>query len=281
MHSALRPIQYKLAAFDLDGTLIDSHKKLPEQNRKAVLQLIDCGVTIVIASGRPTYGIRPIAEMLQMNQTSGYILSYNGARIIDCSTGQTLSQAHFPRHLLPQLAAATKVLGGVLVTFDDANSTILAEQTNEWVLHEAWLNNQMPLRLVPDLCAAAPEHLPKCLVTAHPDVAGNIATALQQRFPQLEICRSAPFFIEIMPRGIDKATKLCELCNHLDIKAEQVVAFGDSYNDIDMLRWAGCGVAMQNAFAEVKQAADIIAPSNDECGVASFIMQNTKHLTAN
>lgn len=260
-----------MVAFDLDGTLTNSEKKLPEANLEAIRRLQDKGVVVVLASGRPSFGMSHLAEQLELKQRGGYILSYNGAKVIDCRTHGLVSETVFPRDVLPRLAELSTQLGGTLVTYDDPRDTILAVGTNEWVEHESWLNNQMNLEVVSDIDAVAPADLPKCMVTAHPDEAAQIAEALQAEFPQLDICRSAPFFIEVVGRGIDKAAKLAELAESLGIEQKEVVAFGDGYNDMGMLRYAGIGVAMANAFDEVKAVADFVTTSNDECGVAYAI----------
>lgn len=85
------------------------------------------------------------------------------------------------------------------------------------------------------------------------------------------VFRSEPFFLEIVPMGIDKAKGLSILLNKIGLKREELMAFGDGYNDIPMLQFAGMGVAMDNAADEIKKAADKVAPNNDDDGIAVFL----------
>ncbi len=258
----------RLVAFDLDGTLTNNQKRLTSATREALADLQARGIRVVLASGRPTYGILHLAQELDMAQHDGYILAYNGSKVVRCSDMQLVAETRFPRHLLPQLAQAARTLGAALVTYDDAHNLILATESNQWVDHESFLNNNMPTRIVDDIDAAAPAGLPKCMMTGEPDHMAEIVPELQKMFPELDICRSAPYFIEIVPRGIDKARKLDELAHMLGLAQQNVAAFGDGQNDLGMIRYAALGIAMDNAFDEVKAAADFVTLSNENDGVA-------------
>ncbi len=264
--------EIRLAAFDIDGTLTNSEKRLTQATRDAIAHLMDNGTTIVLASGRPSFGLHHLANELQMPTRGGYLLAYNGGKVLDCRDNHLMTETKFPRHLLPQLLAAAERHGCALVTYDDPNDLILASRRNEWVDHESQLNNSMPLRIVDNLDAEAPANVPKCLMAGEPDLLAKIVPLLQAEFSaELDICRSAPFFIEIVPKGIDKAAKLDELAHQLGLTSANVAAFGDGQNDLGMIRYAGLGIAMDNAFPEVKAAADFVTLSNDNDGVAHAI----------
>ena len=83
-------MKYKALALDLDGTLINSEKKLSTQNKKAVMEAAERGVHIILASGRPLFGIEPVAEALELSRVGGYILAYNGGNIINCKTKEVI-----------------------------------------------------------------------------------------------------------------------------------------------------------------------------------------------
>lgn len=87
---------YRLLVLDLDGTLTNSKKEISPRNLRTLLRLQQSGVRLVLASGRPTYGIVPLAEQLQMKEHNGYILSYNGGEIINWNTGELLYKTCFP-----------------------------------------------------------------------------------------------------------------------------------------------------------------------------------------
>jgi len=262
----------KLVVLDLDGTLTNSEKKLPKENYEALMHLQKKGVRIALASGRPTYGIQHLARELQLNDYNGYIMAYNGGFVIECKTGKAMSRNILPRDIFPQLQKASKELKADMITYDDANDTILTEtEGNKWIEHEAWLNNQMNLKVVTDINAAAPADLPKCLMVGEPEHMAKIEPLMQQRFPQLAIYRSSPFFLEIVPQGVDKAKSIDNLRRMINIEVDEIAAFGDGYNDISMVEYAGIGVAMANGCDEIKKVANFISLSNDEAGVAYAI----------
>ena len=89
-------MKYKALAFDLDGTLINSEKKLSTKNKKAVMEAAERGVHIILASGRPLFGIEPVAEALELSRVGGYILAYNGGNIINCKTKEVVYSRNFP-----------------------------------------------------------------------------------------------------------------------------------------------------------------------------------------
>lgn len=266
--------QCKLVALDLDGTLTNSEKVLPKKNKDALFKLQERGVKVVLASGRPTYGIMHLAKELNLQEFGGYIVAYNGSFIIECSTGKRISSTVFPRELLPQIESVAKQLNVEPLTYDDPTDTILAKTSdNKWIQHEAWLNNNMALRIVESLNDSAPMNIPKCLMVGDPDYMGKVEPQVRELFPMIDVYRSSPFFLEIVPKGIDKANSLETLSRIIGIRQEEMAAFGDGHNDINMIKYAGWGVAMSNACDEAKNIADFISLSNDDCGVAHAIKE--------
>lgn len=262
----------KLVVLDLDGTLTNSEKKLPKENYEALMRLQKKGVRVALASGRPTYGIQHLAQELQLKDYNGYIMAYNGGFVIDCKSGKAMSRNILPRELFAQLREASKEYDAAIITYDDANDTILTEtEGNKWIEHEAWLNNQMRLEVVENIDKAAPNELPKCLMVGEPEHMAKIEPLMQKRFPQLAIYRSSPFFLEIVPQGVDKAKSIDNLRKMIDIEVSEIAAFGDGYNDISMVEYAGIGVAMANGCDEIKKVANFISLTNDEAGVAYAI----------
>ncbi len=257
---------------DLDGTLTNSEKVLPQANYDALMRLQDKGVHVALASGRPSYGIRHLAQQLHLAEYNGYVLAYNGALITSCATNEVLFAQILPTDIIGALRNAAKELDVAMITYDDAADTILSEVNgNKWIEHEAWLNNQMNLKIVDNLVNAAPAKLPKCLMVGEPQRMAEVEPIVQKMFPQLAVYRSSPFFLEIVPQGVDKAASIEKLRTHLQIDVAQIAAFGDGYNDISMVAYAGIGVAMANGCDEIKQVANFVSVSNDECGVAYAI----------
>lgn len=263
----------RLIVLDLDGTLTSSEKVIPNDNLDALLQLQREGVKVALASGRPTFGIKHLADELHLAQFGGFILAYNGGFIIDCASGNYIQKSALPKDVLPRLVEAANRLDAAIITYDDAADTIISSVAgNKWIEHEAWLNNHMRLSVVDNFLAAAPDALPKCLMVGEPDHMVGVERAMKSEFPELDIYRSSPFFLEIVPKGVDKAKSLAVLGKHASISREDMIAFGDGFNDISMVEYCGVGVAMENGCEEIKKVADIIAPSNDDAGVATVLL---------
>lgn len=262
--------KYRLLVLDLDGTLTNSKKEISPRNLSTLIRLQQSGVRLVLASGRPTYGIAPLAEQLQMKQHGGFILSYNGGEIIDWSTGEVVYKNLLPDDVVPLLYNAAHQRNQAILTYD--NEYILTEHPDDpYVQKEAFLN-KMQVRPTNDFLQAAPLPLPKCLIVGHPDslieTEAHLSLTLQGR---ISVYRSEPYFLELVPLGIDKAASLAVLLEKLGMTREEMVAMGDGYNDLSMIKFAGMGVAMANAQEPVRKAADYVTLSNDEDGVAEAV----------
>ena len=134
------------------------------------------------------------------------------------------------------------------------------------------------MRRVDNFLQETPRPLPKCLIVGEPEQLINTETELSLRLQrQISVYRSEPYFLELVPLGIDKARSLAVLLEKTGITREEMIAMGDGYNDLSMIKYAGLGIAMGNAQEPVKAAADYIAPSNDEDGVAIAVEQHFLH----
>ncbi len=260
----------KIAVFDLDGTLTNSKKELSPRNKSALLRLQREGVRVVLASGRPTYGILPLAQELELNHYGGYILAFNGGVIIDCSTAKSVHSNVLPMELIAPLYEASKLYDTVILSYDGAE-IITEDSTNKYVGVESHLN-KMAVREVADFLEVITSPVPKCLAVGEPENVIRLEGELSQAYGEvMSIYRSEPFFLELVPLGIDKAQSLKVLLDVVGASREEMVAFGDGYNDLSMIEFAGVGVAMSNAQDVVKESADVVTLSNDEDGVAEYI----------
>lgn len=263
-------MQYKLLVLDLDGTLTNSKKIITPKTLKALFKAQEAGVKIVLASGRPTYGIEPIAKQLQLKKYGGYILSYNGGQIIDYKTGETLFQQVVPADEIPHLYEFSKKHGMAIMSYD-GNDIVTENPDDEYVIIEANINN-MPVRGVESFLATIQHPVTKCLIVGEPTRLAEVEKAAKLEFGEtINLFTSAPYFLECVPPGIDKALSIDRLIKRLNMTKENVVACGDGYNDLSMIQFAGLGVAMGNAQSGVIDAADFITLSNDEDGVAYVI----------
>lgn len=265
--------QFKTIVLDLDGTLTNSQKELSTRNRETLIKAQELGARVVLASGRPTYGIMPIAKQLRLEEFGGFILSFNGGVILDCKSSEKIYSSLLPDHLIRPLYEESRAEGCTILSYD--NELIITENASDkYVAHESFLN-KMEVREVESFLGAIHEPLPKCLAVGEPERVIALEERLKGLFDsEMSIYRSEPFFLELVPLGIDKAQSLSRLLDFTGGLREEMVAFGDGFNDLSMIEFAGHGVAMSNAQPLVKERANEVALSNDEDGVAVWIEKN-------
>ncbi|MFI3304617.1 MAG: Cof-type HAD-IIB family hydrolase [Rikenellaceae bacterium] len=268
--------EFKVAIFDLDGTLTNSKKELSPRNREALISLQEQGVKVVLASGRPTYGIIPIADEINLSHYGGYILSFNGGVILDYAANEVIYSQQLGEDLIAPLYQASVEEGCVILSY--RGREILTEDTeNQYVKFEAMLN-KMPTRRVESFVEEFACKVPKCLAVGDPERSIALEKRLVAKFGTvMNIYRSEPFFVELVPLGIDKAQSLARLAQHLAVTSEDMIAFGDGFNDLSMIEFAGHGVAMANAQEVVRQRANATTLTNDEDGVAHYLESNILH----
>ena len=265
-----KQIPYRAIALDLDGTLTNHEKVVTPKTREALLKAAANGAVIILASGRPTYGIEPVAECLELNQRGGYILSYNGGNIVNAKTGEKLFSQFLPDEVIPELYAYAKEHGHALLGY--AGNEIITEMPDDQYVKEESRINKMNIRKVDNLFESLEPHPTKLLMTGDPTLMLKAEEELVEKLgDRMDIFRSAPFFLELVPKGIDKAKSLTRLLTKINLTPADLIAFGDGYNDLSMLKLAGMGVAMENAAPEVRAEADYVTLSNEEDGVAAAL----------
>lgn len=262
--------KYKVLVLDLDGTLTNSKKEISERNKAALMAAQKKGIIIILASGRPTYGIVPLAEELELAKYDGYILSFNGGTIINWKTKEVIHEAKIAGEIVPHLYSDATRNGVTIISY--ANEHIITENKDDkYVAIEAHLN-KMKVKQVESFTETISHDTPKCLIVGDEHILKILEKEMQNKYGHsMSIYRSEPFFLELMPQNIDKAQSLKKLLYHLEIDSEQMIACGDGFNDLSMIEFAGLGVAMQNAQQKVKDASNYITLSNDEDGVAHVV----------
>ena len=266
-----KQIPFRAIALDLDGTLTNHDKVVTPRTRQALLQAESKGAIIILASGRPTYGIVPVAECLELEKRGGYILSYNGGNIVNAKTGEKLFSQFLPDAVIPILYKYAKEKNHALLGY--AGNEIITEMPDDQYVKEESRINKMNIRKVDNLLDALEPHPTKLLMTGDPtDMIKAEEELVEILGEKMDIFRSAPFFLELVPKGIDKAQSLLRLLSKINLTPADLMAFGDGYNDLSMLKLAGVGVAMANAAPEVRANADYVTLSNEEDGVAAALL---------
>lgn len=263
-------MEYKLIVLDLDGTLTNKEKKITTRNKEVLLKAQQNGVKLVLASGRPTFGIVPLANELCMDQFGGFILSYNGGEIINWETKETLYANVLPNDVVPTLHESARMNDLAILTYDE-EYIVTENPTDPYVEKEAFLN-KMEVRQTAHFLKEINLPVAKCLIVGDPEKLIPVEAELSLRLQgKINVFRSEPYFLELVPQGIDKAKSLEVLLNKIGMKREEMIAIGDGYNDLTMIKYAGLGIAMENAQEPVKKAAQYVTLSNEEDGVAAAI----------
>lgn len=260
----------KVLVLDIDGTLTNSEKQITPATKRGIQNIMERGHKVILASGRPTPGMRRYEEELELKKYGGYLLSFNGGRIVECKTGNIVYQRTLPLSMVPQLYDFAKEHGCGLITYY-GDKVISAFEPDKYVTWEAGING-MEIQVVENFKEFVKFDINKCLMTAPPIQAAEYEKILAEKHKEYaSIYRSEEFFIEIMPKNVDKATSLDRMLETVGLVREDAICCGDGFNDISMIKYAGVGVAMGNAKETVKEAADYITGTNDEDGLVQVI----------
>lgn len=263
-------MNYNIIVLDLDGTLTNRDKIITPRTKEALMKAQEAGKIVVLASGRPTAGVQPLAEELELAKYGSYILSYNGGMITNCRTGEAVFSALLPLESNRKILNLAKEHRVDILTYE-GDHIITNNKECPYAVIESNINH-LPLRQIDNMEEYIDFQVPKFLMLDDGDylvtVEPKVKAAMGRDF---SVYRSEEFFLEIMPKGIDKAQSLERLLTHLGMTKDEMIACGDGYNDLSMIRYAGLGVAMENAVLPVRNAADYITASNNDDGVGLVV----------
>ena len=260
----------KIIFLDLDGTLTNDEKKITPKTKEALMDIQKRGHIVALASGRPTPGMGFIAKELELEKYGGYVMSFNGGKIIDWKTKETVFENTLDRKYLPDLIRYARQNNLGLITYDNKQG-LVATRVDPYVMLETVKINRIPAFLT-DVVKYVDYNPNKCLYTVDPEISEYHEKRLAEKFGDvLSVYRSTDYFIEIVPKGIDKAASIKVLIDKLNIPHENTIACGDGFNDLSMIKYAAVGVAMENAVDAVKESADYITASNNDDGIAEVV----------
>ena len=261
-------MKYRLIASDIDGTLLDSRKSISPRTLRALKKAMESGAVFAVSSGRSILFCDYFKDISGIDDIP-FIL-YNGAKIVAGADHhviyrQELSEAD----ALWLIDAGNKAGTTVIVWADD---TLYVNEINERTAKYERLALMKPV-LLTDPEETVKKGVSKVLWFDETD-RGPYLRGILDNGPirsHINYFTSDPRFMEIVDSRCSKATALSRLCELYDIPQAETIAFGDGYNDLPMIEWAGLGVAMSNASEEIKQKADTVTLSNDEDGVAVML----------
>ncbi|NLZ73314.1 MAG: Cof-type HAD-IIB family hydrolase [Bacteroidales bacterium] len=264
-------MKYKLLVLDVDGTLLNEAKDVTSRTLATLRKVQQTGVRIVLASGRPTHGLKPLVKALELDIYGGFVLSYNGCQIINAKDGEVLFERRINPEMIPYLER--KAIRNDFAIFTYKGDTIITnDSANTHIQDEANLNN-MKIVEKKDFSSAIDFSPYKCMLVSDDE---QELIGLEEHWKKrldgtLDTFRSETYFLEVVPPGIDKANTLGFLIEMLGIESDEIIAIGDGVCDVTMIQLAGLGIAMSNAQESVKRCADMVTASNENEGVAVAI----------
>lgn len=267
MNAAAR---YRLLACDVDDTLL----RFPDPPSPCVSEAIraasQAGVQVVLVTGRAFRRARPVAQALGLETP---LICNHGGSIRDTGDGSTLYRATMPRARVLEVVSWLQTQSLCLFLFD-GDRVYHDCQTDEVVPDFQVYTRGELSTFVRDLRTAVPEESEIVLSSSrsHQHLAEVFEQARDRWGASLRVLFSHPFGMDVMPPS-SKSQALAWLAAHLGVRQEEVMAAGDGGNDVDMLAWAGLGVAMGDGSPEARAAADVVAPSFAEDGLAWAIEQ--------
>ena len=259
-------MQFKLLALDMDGTLLNSKKQISQRNLSAIKQAEFLGVKVVISTGRPIQGVYKYMGVLEPKAP---IITYHGAIIIDPVECSVLYQRDLRSEDALSIMKWGKSLGasqciwsnGTLYTLDDS-----------YYIRQYAGRMEVDFIIQEDINTLVNQGITKILWNGEPEqTTVNMKKAKGLIKGEVAITTSNPQYIEFIDRQVSKGNALAFLGEYYGIKQSEMIAIGDEMNDESMLRYAGLGVAMENASNTVKSFADVATLSNNDDGVAHVI----------
>ncbi|HHT65473.1 MAG: Cof-type HAD-IIB family hydrolase [Caldicoprobacterales bacterium] len=259
-------MNYRLIAIDLDDSLLGNDLKISEANRKALFAARKKGVHITIATGRMLDSALPYIHELNISIP---VITYQGAYLKDTQTGDTLIKKSVPMDYTQKIIEECKKQNLHLQVYNE--STYFFEKENYYsrLYHKA---TGIQGEEAKDLIGVLQEEPIKLIIIDEQQKIARLSQYFEEQFGDvLQVLISKPIYLEFTNKEATKGNALAKLGEMLEIPREEIIAIGDSYNDISMIEYAGLGIAMGNAPDHVKSYAQYVTKGNDESGIADAI----------
>ena len=260
-------MRYKLFVADMDGTLLNDNKKLSDKNIQTIKKLQDFGIRFAVATGRHDSMIKSYLKHLDLHVP---VISCNGAVVREPFSGQIFLSEALPREQSIDVIDICKERHAGFHIY--GHESIFGEKLSHKMLYYHNLNKTLPpeerTKLVTvsdckDIVLNESEPLYKFLIISDRNKDLLDIIDCLAKIKGLNVCQSMPMLCDVMKEGISKAYALQKLSESLGIKRSQIVAIGDQFNDIDLIEYAGLGIAVANAEDALKEKADFVTISNN------------------
>lgn len=261
---------YKIIALDMDGTLLNSEKKITEKTKEALNNVKKKGVKIVLASGRPIDGLKKYLKELDLIEDDQYVLSYNGCLVQETKSGKVIHEIGLTGKDLHYMYELSQKLGVNIHAFSTVNG-LITPKISKYTKVEAELNGidikEIEFNEIPE-----DEHIVKIMFIDEEDILDKSIEGIPREvYEKYNVVKSTPYFLEIINKNGNKGIGLKALGDYLNITKDEMIAAGDAGNDKEMIEYAGLGVAMKNSTEDIKSISNYITSSNDNDGIAKVI----------
>ncbi len=262
---------YKWCVCDMDGTLLNSEDMIAKEDETALKRLQEGGMEVMIASGRLDLMVMRYIHQLNLQ---GHVISCNGGLIRNIKTGEIVYSNAMDKNIVGEMFAY--VLEHKIDFFIYTPNVVFSNRENPRAARYEGIHRNLPKELsfeirylrTPDMSVFEGMEILKVLFILTTSEQVDYYIDKYSVFNELEVVSSSPGLVDIMAAGSSKGRALKILADRQGVDLKEVIAFGDNYNDIDMLQCVGMPVAMENSVEELKAVAKFITKSNDECGVA-------------
>ncbi|MCL2396468.1 MAG: Cof-type HAD-IIB family hydrolase [Defluviitaleaceae bacterium] len=267
---------YKLIACDMDGTLLDDSFTLSQIDKDAITKARDAGIIFTLCSGRSYKSLRVFAQELGIITRGSYIIGFNGGIIYDPYDGVVVRKDDLPKDVAVEIVKLYKAaaLDMEIVIYLDGERVLF--EKNAVYAHKYQRISNVDWLETTDIVSAAREleSIAKIIFIGENSTLKTFEKELEDAFGRdVGICFSAEYLLEAGPKGRSKGDGIMWLCQKLGINPAEVIAIGDNYNDISMIKQAGLGVAVANAVDAAKEVADYVTARDCSNGAVAEVIE--------
>ena len=258
---------YKLIASDMDGTLLRSDRTISEETKEAIRNIKDKGAVFVLSTGRPLIAVEKYNELLNLNCP---VILYNGAMIFDFSNRKVLFEVfldfEYAKYIWDE--GNKKKLEMYVWANNDLYTNFINDKVYDYIVE-----SHAEIHKLDDIKDIKGKNITKIIWDEDPELLKRYIKELDEiKFNEkVNYCTSMSYYLEFFNKETSKKVAIQKLEEIYGIKREEVIAIGDGKNDMEMIKYAGLGVAMDNAIDEVKKVAKVVTKSNNEDGVLEII----------
>ncbi|SMC28857.1 hypothetical protein SAMN02745134_03688 [Clostridium acidisoli DSM 12555] len=260
---------YKLIALDMDGTLLKTDKTISQETFNAIQSAKKKGIKVVLATGRPVKGIKKYLTELNLLSDDDYAVAFNGAVVQTTKSEKIIAENLLSVDDIKTLYDLSKELKVNIHAL--TNDECITPKISKYSLLEAKMNS-IPIKEIDFDNVNKDTTIVKIMFIDEEDILDNAIKKIPKEFyDKYTVVKSSPYFLEFLNKKVNKGVGVKLLAEELGIDMKDIICVGDHENDIDMVEYAGLGVAMENGIDKLKKVANFVTKSNDNDGVAYVI----------